>query len=130
MSRVETIGDATLYFSLSRSQRCRLRKKGIAIPTKPRPRGYTQAPEQVEKRKRAGAASHHWQGDKASPKAGRKRAIKLYREIGPCEECGAVKTERHHKDENPANNHPSNIAILCRKCHMAAHRALKAGAHA
>lgn len=124
--RKEVIGDATLYLGLTRSQRHRLRKKGVPIPPKPMPSAYTQSPEHVAKRRRAGEASHHWLGDQVSKKGGRTRALRTYRSIGPCEECGAVKTERHHKDENPANNDPGNIAILCRRCHMAAHRALKA----
>lgn len=40
-----------------------------------------------------------------------------------CNRCGAsTKLERHHKDENPMNNSPENIEILCRKCHVAHHR--------
>ena len=130
MGRVEHIGDATLYLGLTRSQRHRLRKQGVDVPRKPMSSGYKQAPEHVEKRKRRADASHHWVGDQVSKKGGRTRALRTFRDIGPCEECGAAKTERHHKDENPANNEPSNIAILCRRCHMAAHRALKAARNA
>lgn len=53
-----------------------------------------------------------------SIKAGRKRALRMYPDIGPCTECGASKAERHHRDENTANNTPENIAFLCRRCHM------------
>lgn len=133
MTRVEHIGAATLYFDLTRSQRHRLRKKGIDIPRKPMPAGYQQTPEHVEKRKRRGEASWHWLGPDVSAVVGRKRALRLYPNIGPCTECGADKTERHHKDENPANNAPENIAVLCRKCHLREHarlRRLKGKSHA
>ena len=126
MARVEHIGNATLYWGLTRSQRHRLRKKGINIPRKPMPKGYKQAPEHVAKRKRPADASRHWLGDQVSKRGGRTRALRTYRNIGPCAECGATKAERHHNDENPANNESGNITILCRRCHMAAHRALKA----
>ena len=33
-----------------------------------------------------------------------------------CKESPAV--ERHHKDDNPLNNDPSNLLFVCRKCHM------------
>ena len=39
-----------------------------------------------------------------------------------CEECGT--TERlhvHHKDRNPANNDPGNLATLCASCHLKLH---------
>ncbi len=124
MSRVEHIGDATLYWELPRWQRHRLRKKGVVIPPKPRPTGYTQSPEHVEKRKRTGPDHYNWSGDTVSKKVGRQRALRLFPDLGPCETCGADKTERHHKDENPANNEPANIAVLCRSCHAAAHVAL------
>lgn len=115
---IERIGDATLYLGLTRSQRSRLRKKGVAIPRKPMPSGYSQSPEHVAKRKRTGAAHYNWQGDAISEKGGRKRALRLYPDIGPCTACGAENAERHHRDENTANNAPENIAILCRRCHM------------
>lgn len=37
-----------------------------------------------------------------------------------CEECCTFPVERHHKDGDPRNNSPSNIAFLCRRCHMVA----------
>jgi hypothetical protein len=37
-----------------------------------------------------------------------------------CERCTLVPPrDRHHKDGNPRNNDPSNIAFLCRRCHQA-----------
>lgn len=120
MIRTEIIGDATLYWELSRSQRYRLRKAGLAIPRKPMPSGYKQSAEHVEKRKRAGADSFHWIGDAVSVKGGRSRAQRQYKNIGPCIACGAVKAERHHKDGDTSNNEPGNVAALCRRCHMEA----------
>lgn len=39
-----------------------------------------------------------------------------------CEICGKVgKVDVHHKDENPQNNDPSNLKVLCRSCHMKIH---------
>jgi hypothetical protein len=36
-----------------------------------------------------------------------------------CERCEAVPPhDRHHKDANPQNNDPSNIAFLCCACHQ------------
>ena len=42
--------------------------------------------------------------------------------IGTCEQClrEDMKLDRHHKDKNRRNNHPSNIAVLCRWCHREA----------
>jgi RNA-directed DNA polymerase len=36
-----------------------------------------------------------------------------------CERCSilSMKTELHHKDGNPKNNHPSNWELLCEECH-------------
>ena len=59
-----------------------------------------------------------WKGDAISVKGGRRRALRLYPEIGPCIRCSSVKAERHHKDGNTANNSPDNIEALCRRCHM------------
>lgn len=60
-----------------------------------------------------------WKGDAATDEAKRKRARRRFQLIA-CETCGNQVSERHHKDGNPGNNDPSNIAILCRKCHMVA----------
>jgi len=65
-----------------------------------------------------GADSPQWMGDGVSKNGGRKRARRLFG-LGLCEKCGEKATDRHHKDDNTANNCPENIAILCRKCHMA-----------
>jgi hypothetical protein len=51
------------------------------------------------------------------PRKGRDEARRLYT-LGPCERCGALAVDRHHKDEDVDNNDASNIEILCRRCHM------------
>ena len=66
-----------------------------------------------------GERHYAWKGDLATVKSKRERAITLY-ELGDCEDCGKPARDRHHKDGNTGNNAPSNIAILCRRCHMAA----------
>jgi|SRR5579864_579601 len=58
-----------------------------------------------------------WLGDRVSRNAARKRTRRMY-PLGDCERCGKSATDRHHKDDNTANNHPSNVSILCRRCHM------------
>lgn len=68
----------------------------------------------------SGEAHYAWQGDAVSEKGGRKRALRLFPEIGHCIKCSAEKAERHHKDGNTANNTPGNIEALCRRCHMEA----------
>lgn len=47
-----------------------------------------------------------------------------------CDRCGIVRDElhRHHRDQNPKNNVPENIQVLCRACHHAVHRELANGA--
>lgn len=61
-------------------------------------------------------------GDRKRERArGHKQALKLFPIIGPCERCGAAKAERHHIDDNPLNNVPSNIKALCRRCHTLEH---------
>jgi hypothetical protein len=52
-----------------------------------------------------------------TPNAGRNRAQRKFPLFGICE-CGRRATDRHHKDGNPLNNVPENIAYLCRLCHM------------
>ncbi|KKN65506.1 hypothetical protein LCGC14_0481100 [marine sediment metagenome] len=65
-----------------------------------------------------GPLGSNWRGDAVGEDAGRSRAIKLY-PVWPLCHCGKF-SERHHKDGNPLNNHPSNIAFLCRRHHMIA----------
>ncbi len=65
-----------------------------------------------------GAAHPRWLGGKAGVRAGRDRALRRYRDVQPCENCGDQQAERHHRDGDTLNNEPENIAWLCRKCHM------------
>lgn len=58
---------------------------------------------------------------------GREIAQRLYPETEPCEVCGKAGRgrgviDRHHRDSDRLNNDRSNIAFLCRKHHLAAHR--------
>jgi hypothetical protein len=62
----------------------------------------------------------HWKGDAVSVDAARDRLKRRMPIQGPCVECGAKAHDRHHKDGNTRNNDPSNIAQLCRRCHMRA----------
>lgn len=43
-----------------------------------------------------------------------------------CDRCKTKKSlVRHHKDQNPKNNDPKNIQILCRRCHANVHREIR-----
>ena len=57
--------------------------------------------------------------------AGRWQAQHLY-PTKQCERCGVERDElhRHHRDQDPTNNEPQNIQVLCRACHNAVHREL------
>jgi hypothetical protein len=64
----------------------------------------------------------NWKGDEATKKTKSKRAIRWFDIAGKtCEDCGLSARDRHHKDENTGNNEPSNIALLCHRCHMKRH---------
>ncbi len=52
---------------------------------------------------------------------GHKKALRIFREIGPCVKCGHEKSERHHIDDDPHNNVSENIMALCRRCHTIEH---------
>ena len=58
-----------------------------------------------------------WKGNGASTTTKRSRAQKKF-SLHACELCGANATDRHHKDGDTGNNARSNIARLCRRCHM------------
>ena len=58
-----------------------------------------------------------WKGDGASDGTKRARAQRSI-PLGPCEKCGKLGVDRHHRDGDTGNNRRSNIAILCRRCHM------------
>lgn len=67
---------------------------------------------------RWGTDHYYWKGDAARDDVKHARARRLYRVLGNCEQCGGKATERHHKDDDAGNNERSNIAFLCRRCHM------------
>ena len=64
-----------------------------------------------------GEKNPKWKGDKVGWDAGHCRAIRKF-QLKPCEICGSIKSERHHKDGNYLNNSPENIQFLCRHHHM------------
>ncbi len=84
----------------------------------PTEKGYKQTQNHIEKRKRFGEKHHAWKGCAVSIKGGRTRAYRLYENIGLCVLCGSARSERHHIDGDTSNNNPTNVIILCRKCHM------------
>jgi hypothetical protein len=65
----------------------------------------------------AGEDHYAWKGDTAKAGTKRQRAQRAF-QLGQCERCDVPATDRHHKDGNTGNNDPSNIMILCRRCHM------------
>lgn len=65
-----------------------------------------------------GERNPNWKGNNVSVTGGNQRARSLFRNIGTCEKCGCSTSERHHKDGNSRNNDPSNILVVCRRCHM------------
>jgi hypothetical protein len=67
--------------------------------------------------------NHEWLRLQAPPtdNAGRRRAQKMYKAL-KCQKCGAKQNlQRHHKDGNPKNNQPTNVSVLCWRCHMVSH---------
>lgn len=55
------------------------------------------------------ADSHRWRARRIQPK-------------DRCEDCGTdERLHIHHKDRNPANNTPANLAVLCSSCHQKLH---------
>jgi hypothetical protein len=65
-----------------------------------------------------------WKGDAAGASAKNNRARKLFPLPEKCDECDAPPIARHHIDEDPGNNDPSNIKFLCGRHHLAAHNLL------
>lgn len=84
-----------------------LRKTGLAPLNKP---GSSPNP-------RAGEHHPQWKGDEALSTTKRRRAQRIY-SLSDCVRCGVPGADRHHVDGNTGNNHPSNVALLCRRCHM------------
>ena len=83
--------------------------------------GRKQTQEHIKKRILSGDAHPLWEGPSVSERGGRARALRAYPSPSNCERCGkSGRLDRHHKDENTANNLRENIEFLCRKCHMTA----------
>jgi 5-methylcytosine-specific restriction endonuclease McrA len=99
-----------------------LRRAGVPCRKGGPKRGHRRSDEFKRKSSisKLGPKNPNWKGDAIERGSGRDRARRAYRSIGPCSNCGAPKTERHHIDGNTLNNNPENIAILCRRCHMIA----------
>mgnify|MGYP001589901475 CR=1 FL=1 len=59
---------------------------------------------------------------------GRQIALRLVKKLGitkRCAKCGSNNViDIHHKDGNTSNNALNNLQILCRVCHLKAHREL------
>lgn len=66
---------------------------------------------------------HAWKGNDAGRNAMHYRARLLTESIPTCQRCGSRAQLTHHIDENPWNNTPENLERLCRRCHIAHHRA-------
>ena len=62
-------------------------------------------------------APHGWKGVDAKPHAKRCRTHRRYA-VGKCEICGMDGKDRHHMNGNLDDMSPSNIKVLCRRCHM------------
>ena len=54
-----------------------------------------------------------------------KEAKRIVRSVGHCQLCSHDGSESrldiHHKDRNKKNQKPSNIEVLCHRCHMKEH---------
>lgn len=86
-------------------------------------RGLTERPARFKSRTRCG---FYCRPVKDADKVGRGRARSMY-PLQPCEVCGKTgsgqgMTDRHHRNSDRMDNSPENIAFLCRKHHLAAHK--------
>ncbi len=79
---------------------------------------YTVIQRKPDGRRRREEKSSSWKGDAAGKAAGRQRAWRKYRDLGPCARCKKPATERHHISGNVLDNSPENIQPVCRHCHM------------
>jgi len=67
-----------------------------------------------------GADHWSWKGDEVGYWGRYRRAQKAVA-AEPCEVCGEVNADRHHRNRNTLDNRPENIAFLCRSHHSALH---------
>jgi 5-methylcytosine-specific restriction endonuclease McrA len=53
-------------------------------------------------------------------------AARIVLSVGRCQKCGSDGSDSrlgiHHKDRNKKNQRPSNLEVLCHRCHMQEHR--------
>lgn len=63
---------------------------------------------------------------KSSKQNGFKDGIGIYRQLKDKKFCTKCKSQKnlliHHKDEDRTNNHPSNLEVLCKRCHQVEHQ--------
>jgi 5-methylcytosine-specific restriction endonuclease McrA len=56
-----------------------------------------------------------------------KEAARIVRSVGRCQRCNGDGSESrlgiHHKDRDKKNQRPSNLEVLCHRCHMQEHAA-------
>ncbi len=54
-----------------------------------------------------------------------KRSAAVVRSVGSCQRCGhdgsSSRLGIHHKDRDKRNQKPSNLEVLCHRCHMKEH---------
>jgi hypothetical protein len=67
----------------------------------------------------AGANNNAWKGGR-SPQYYQKIAKQHHPNL--CARCGARAALVHHKDENRSNSDPSNLEMLCKRCHQLEHQ--------
>jgi hypothetical protein len=103
---------------VARMRYCSMRCRSLATQRGIRPKAHFTQEERAQRSlDKLGAKNPMWKGAEAKPASGRERARRRYN-LDVCEDCGGNAHDRHHVDGNPLNNEPSNIAILCRRCHM------------
>lgn len=66
-----------------------------------------------------GENNNAWSGG-SSPQYYQQVAFKAHGR--KCMRCGKKAVLVHHKDENRKNNSPSNLEVLCKRCHQLEHR--------
>ena len=104
--------------TVARIRYCSMRCRSLAAKRGIRPKAHFSEEELVRRsRDKIGEKNPMWKGDLARPESKRARAQRAY-SLGPCQECGKPAIDRHHRDGDIGNNDLSNIAILCRRCHM------------
>lgn len=65
----------------------------------------------------SGHLSHRWKADGVTKAQSHLRARSVCTDT-VCSRCGSDALDVHHVDGDPYNNAPSNLAPLCRSCHM------------